>query len=325
VIGKHKIPQWKMDEVEHLVGLFKEYSNVAVIEVAKLNDRQIQEMRKILRGKATIRMSKKSLQLRAIDNYRQESKKENLVEFADRIPGQAAFCFTNLNIFELKKIFNQSEWMVPAKPDEITPVDIWVRAGDTGLPTGQVISELNMTLRLPTSLQNDTIWIREDTQTHHAGDFVDVKQAAVLKKLGVNPIESLIKIHYAWSDGEIIPEEILYMDMEQFQKDLTSAYLSAQNLAIELGIVDKETIKPMIQKAHRGALGLIFKLPVYFEDLRDEYIRKAASNANTINAMVLGGDLPVVETEKKKESKKDESKDEEEEEDEEVGIGGLFG
>jgi len=325
VIGKHEIPQWKLDEVEHLVGLFKEYSTVAVIEVAKLNDRQIQEMRKTLRGKAIIRMSKKSLQLRAVDAYKKESKKENLDEFTERIPGQAAFCFTNLDIFELKKIFNQNEWMVPAKPNEITPVDIWVSAGDTGLPTGQVISELNMTLRLPTSIQNDTIWIREATQTHHAGDFVDVKQAAVLKKLGINPIESLIKIHYAWSDGEIIPEEILYMDMEQFQKDLTSAYFSAQNLALELGIVDKETIKPMLQKAHRGALGLLFKLPVYFEDLRDEYIRKAASNANAINAMVLGGDLPVVETEKKKESKKDESKDEDGEEDEEVGIGGLFG
>jgi large subunit ribosomal protein L10 len=314
-----------LDEVEHLVGLFKENSNVAVIEVAKLNDRQIQEMRKILRGKATIRMSKKSLQLRAIEKYSQKSKKKNLDEFAERIPGQAAFCFTNLDVFELKKIFNQSEWMVPAKPGEITPVDIWVSAGDTGLPTGQVISELNMTLRLPTSIQNDTIWIREDTRTHHAGDIVDVKQAAVLKKLGVNPIESLIKIHYAWSDGEIIPEEILYMDMKQFQKDLTSAYFSAQNLAIELGIVDKETIKPMIQKAHRGALGLLFKLPVYFEDLRDEYIRKAVSNANAINVTVLDGDLPVPETEKRKESKKDESKDDEGEEDEEPGIGGLFG
>ena len=322
MIGKHEIPQWKLDEVEQLMGLFKDYNNVAVLEVAKLNDRQIQEMRKILRGKAIIRMSKKRLQLRAIDKYRQESKKENLDEFAEKIPGQAAFCFTNLNIFELKKIFNQSEWMVPAKPNEITPVDIWVSAGDTGLPTGQVISELNMTLRLPTSIQNDTIWIREDTQTHHAGDFVDVKQAAVLKKLGVNPIASLIKIHYAWSDGEIIPEEILYMDIEQFQKDISSAYFSAQSLALELGIVDKETIKPMIQKAHRGALGLLFKLPVYFEDLRDEYIRKAVSNANALNAMVLGGYLPVPETKNKKESKKDESKDEE---DDEVGIGGLFG
>ena len=322
MIGKQKIPQWKLDEVEHLEGLFKDYSNVAVIEMAKLNDRQIQEMRKILRGKAIIRMSKKSLQLRAIDKYKQESKKENLDEFADRIPGQAAFCFSDLNIFELKKIFNNSEWMVPAKPNEITPVDIWVSAGDTGLPTGQVISELNMTLRLPTSIQNNTIWIREDTQTHHAGDLVDVKQAAVLKKLGVNPIKSLIKIHYAWADGEIIPEEILYMDMEQFQKNLISAYFSAQNLALELGIVDKETIKPMIQKAHRGALGLLFELPIYFKDLRDEYIRKAVSNANAINMLVLGGDLPVRETDSKKESKIDESKDEA---DEEVGIGGLFG
>jgi large subunit ribosomal protein L10 len=179
-----------------------------------------------------------------------------------------------------------------------------------------------MTLRLPTSIQNDTIWIREDTQTHSAGDIVDVKQAAVLKKLGVTPIASLIKIHYAWADGEIIPEEILYMDMEQFHKDLSSAYFSAQNLALELGIVDKETIKPLIQKAHRGAIGLVFELPLYFEDLRDEYIRKAASNANIIKSMVLGGDLPVAETKSKTESKKDESK---EEEDDEVGIGGLFG
>jgi len=322
VIGKQKIPQWKLDEVEHLEGLFKDYSNVAIIEMAKINDRQIQEMRKILRGKAIIKMSKKSLQLRAIGNYKKKAKKENLDEFAERIPGQAALCFTDLDVFELKKIFNQSEWMVPAKPGEITPVDIWVSSGDTGLPTGQVISELNMTLRLPTSIQNDTIWIREDTQTHSAGDLVDVKQAAVLKKLGVTPIASLIKIHCAWADGEIIPEEILYMDMAQFHKDLSSAYFSAQNLALELGIVDKETIKPLIQKAHRGALGLLFELPLYFEDLRDEYIRKAVSNANIISSMVLGGDLPVAETKSKTESKKDESKDDEAEE---VGIGGLFG
>ena len=323
MIGKQKIPQWKLDEVEHLEGLFKDHSNVAVIEMAKLNDRQIQEMRKILRGKAIIKMSKKSLQLRAIENYKKKAKKENLEEFAERIPGQAALCFTNLDIFELKKIFNQSEWMVPAKPNEITPVDIWVNSGDTGLPTGQVISELNMTLRLPTSIQNDTIWIREDTQTHSAGDFVDVKQAAVLKKLGINPIKSLIRIHYAWADGEIIPEDILYMDMEQFHKDLSSAYFSAQNLALELGIVDKETIKPLIQKAHRGALGLLFELPLYFEDLRDEYIRKAALNANILNSMVLGEDLPVTKTKSKTKSKIEEPK--EEEEAGEVGIGGLFG
>jgi len=297
VIGKHDIPQWKLDEIEHLVDLFKTYSNIAVIEVAKLNDRQIQEIRKILRGKAIIRMSKKSLQQRAVEKFQKESKKQNLKELVERIPGQAALCFTDLDVFELKKIFLQSEWMVPAKPNEITPVDIWVPAGDTGLPTGQVISELNMTLRLPTKIQNDTIWVREDTQTHKAGDLVDVKQAAVLKKLGITPIESLIKIHYAWANGEIISEDILYMDMTKFNQDFTRAY--------------------------REALGILFEMPFFSEDMTDDYIRKAASEASLLNAIIFGeGFQTITPVETKVEEKEPE---EDEEEDEEVGIGGLFG
>jgi len=298
MIGKKKIPKWKREEVNHLVDLFKDYENIIVIDVAHLNDRQIQETRKILRGKAIIRMSKKNLQLRAVEQYKAESNKANLEEFAANIPGQSALCFTNMDIFELKKIFNENQWMVPAKPDEITPVDIWAPAGDTGLPTGQVISELNMTLKLPTRIQNDTIWIKEDTRTHKAGDIVDVKQAAVLKKLGIKPIESLIKIHYAWSDGEIIPQEILYVNTEQIK----------QNLVI----------------GHREALAILFEMPIYFDDLTNDYILKAVSEANTLNAIIFGEGIQIpTEPGTKVEEKGEEEEKEEEKED--VGIGGLFG
>ena len=294
MIGQKEIPKWKREEVNHLVDLFKDYKNIVVIDVAHLNDRQIQETRKILRGKAIIRMSKKNLQLRAIEQYKAESNKANLEEFAENIPGQSALCFTNMDIFELKKIFNENEWMVPAKPDEITPVDIWVLAGDTGLPTGQVISELNMTLKLPTRIQNDTIWIRDDTRTHKAGDIVDVKQAAVLKKLGIKPIESLIKIHYAWSDGEIIPEEILYVDTEQIKQNLVIGY--------------------------REALAILFEMPIYFDDMTNDYILKAISEANTLNAIIFGEGIQIPAEQASKVEE-----DVEEEEEEEVGIGGLFG
>lgn len=297
MIGKKTIPQWKKNEVSSLIDLFKNNKNIAVIEVANLNDRQIQETRKLLRGKAVIRMSKKNLQLRAIEEYKKESKKLNLEIFAENIPGQSALCFTNMDIFELKKVFNENEWMVPAKPDEVTPVDIWVPAGDTGLPTGQVISELNMTLKLPTRIQNDTIWIREDTRTHKAGDVVDVKQAAVLKKLGIKPIESLIKIHSAWSDGEIIPEDILYMNVDQFKQDLSKAY--------------------------REAFGILFEIPVLFEDMTKYYIQKAVANANLLNAIIFGEGIQVAPKEEPKAEVKKPEKEEEEEE--EVGIGGLFG
>lgn len=292
--SKH-IPQWKIEEINHLVDLFKKYKNVAVIDVHHINDTQFQTMRKILRDKAVFRMSKKSLQLRAIEQFKSESKKKNLDDFAKHIPGQSSLVFTNLDLFELKRIFHENEWMVPAKPNEITPVDIWVPAGDTGLPTGQVISELNMTLRLPTRIMNDTIHIREDTRTHKAGDLVDVKQAAVLKKLGITPIESLIKIYFAWSDGEIIPEEILYMDMEGFKQDFGRAY--------------------------REALAILFKMPFYIEDMSEEYLRKAASEANNLNAIIFGEKIQALIREEKPKAEEKEP----EEEEESVGIGGLFG
>ncbi|MHA2219839.1 MAG: 50S ribosomal protein L10 [Candidatus Hodarchaeales archaeon] len=293
--NKH-IPQWKIDEINNLIDLFKTYKNIAVIEVAHIHDTQIQSIRKILRGKAVFRMSKKSLQQRAIELYKKESKKTNLDELADHIPGQSSLVFTNIDLFELKKIFHENEWMVPAKPNEITPVDIWVSAGDTGLPTGQVISELNMTLKLPTRIMNDTIHVREDTRTHKAGDLVSVKQAAVLKKLGITPIESLIKIHFAWSDGEIVPEDILYMDIDGFKQEIAMAY--------------------------REALGILFEMPFLVDGETEEYLHKAVTEANTLNSMIFGEEMMVVTEPEVKEEKKVE---EEEEEDEEVGIGGLFG
>ena len=108
--NKH-IPQWKIEEINHLVDLFRNYENIAVIEVAHINDMQFQSMRRILRGKAVFRMSKKSLQLRAIEKYKNESKKENLDELAKHIPGQSSLVFTNLDLFELKRIFLENEWI----------------------------------------------------------------------------------------------------------------------------------------------------------------------------------------------------------------------
>ncbi|MFW9987074.1 MAG: 50S ribosomal protein L10 [Candidatus Odinarchaeota archaeon] len=294
--NKH-IPQWKIDEINYLFDLFRTYKNVAVIEVAHISDKQIQTMRKILRGKAEFRMSKRSLQQRAIELFKKEAKKQNLDEFAKHIPGQSSLVFTNIDLFELKNIFLENEWMVPAKPNEITPVDIWVPAGDTGLPTGQVISELNMTLRLPTRIMNDTIHVREDTRTHKAGDLVDVKQAAVLKKLGITPIESLIKIHFAWSDGEIIPEDILYMDMVQFTQNVTKAY--------------------------REALGILLEMPFFLEDMTEDYIRKAASEATILNAIIFGEGIQTPTQDEKANVAEKEEKEESNEDG--VGIGGLFG
>jgi len=321
MIKRKQVQQWKLDEVNNLVVLFREYKNVIIIDASKINDKQIQQMRKVLRGKAVLRMAKKSLQFRAIEQYKNEFNKENIQELTKHVLGQSGLLFTNMDAFEVKNLFEKNKWMIPAKPDEDTPVDIWVPAGDTGLPTGQVISELNVTLKLPTMIRNDTIWVREDKMTHKAGDVVSVKEAAVLKKLGVRPIESLLKIHFAWCDGEIIPADVLYMDIEQFQKDVASSYITARTLALELGIVDEETITPLIQKVWREATSLLFETSIFVEDATEEYIRKAVAAATTLNTMIFRESMSSQAVDEPKKLKKDEK---EEKKEESVGIGGLF-
>jgi hypothetical protein len=107
----------------------------------------------------------------------------------------------------------------------------------------------------------------------------------------------LIKIQYAWSDGEIISEDLLYMDMDKFKQDFTKAY--------------------------REALAILFEMPFYSEDMTEDYIRKATSEAVLLNAIILGDEIQVVAP---VEAEVEEKEPEEEEEDEEeVGIGGLFG
>lgn len=322
MMSEKTIPQWKKDEVNYLADLMKKYKNIIVIDVSNINDRQVQEMRKILRGDAVIRMSKKSLQQRALDKYKEKSGKKNIDDLKESIPGQSALVFTDIDPFKLRRLFLENKWMVAAKPGQITPVDITVPAGDTGLPTGQVISELNMTLKLPTMIKNDTIHVREDTVTHETGKTVSTKEASVLKKLGIKPIESIINIHTAWSDGDLIPADVIYMDMDEFKEEITSSYITAQTLAIELGVLDKETVKPLIQKAHREAIALLFEMPIIDEAYIDQYVNKAQSHANAINALILGEGIVTPPNE---EIKSEEEKEEEEEEEEETaGIGSLF-
>ncbi|MGV9173245.1 MAG: 50S ribosomal protein L10 [Promethearchaeia archaeon] len=320
MLKNKKIPEWKLKEVNHLMDLFEKYENVAVIPMSKIPDRQVQSMRKILRDDAIIRMSKRSLQTRAIEKYKKESGKENLEKLEENIPGQSSLLFTDMDIFELKELFEENKWMIAAAPNEPAPSEIVVTKGDTGLPTGQVISELNVTLKLPTRIENDTIWIREDTVTHEEGEVVSVKEAAVLKKLGIKPVESIIKIHYAWCDGDILPESVIYMDTEEFERDITSHFQTALTIALELELIDEETLEPLMQKAYKQSLALMFEAPIIVQDMIGEYFKKAVSTANSINSLIFGTEEKVPSAEKR--AKKPE---EEEEEEESAGIGGLFG
>lgn len=297
MIVKKEIHQWKKDAVDDLADLIQKYKVLGLVDLSNMPDNLIQLIRMKLRDKALIKMSKKSLILRALEKSEKKSKKKNLIKFGEKILGQSGLIFTNEDPFALKRLFDENRLRRFAKEGDIAQEDIIVYEGDTGLPTGQAITELHLVLKLPTKIKNDTIWITSDKITHYQGDVIPLKEAIVLRKLNIKPIEVNIKFYCAWDNGEIIPNSILNLDVEDIKRQLSLGILQALDVACEL--------------------------PFLIDDAVEYCARKAALNANIVYSQIFEEKTFQIEEDKVEEVEEEpELKDEDQPPE---GLGSLFG
>lgn len=319
VIQDHKVSPVKLQEVKRIRDLIDEFNVIGLARIEKVPAKALHNLRDTLRGDVVITMSKKKLLRRAFA----DAGKDNLVEFAEQLKGISALLFTNMNPIKLAQFLESKAVKGPAKPGDIAPGDITVKEGDTKIAPGPIISELNQHLKVQTMIKNGTIHIRSDKVTHHAGDLISEKQAQLLGRLGLEPMTIKLDFYSAWEAGEILPEEVLHLDMEEILGNVRLAASQALNLALGLEIITDETITPMMQKAVRSALGIAMDLPIFVPELLDQYVAKATRQATVLNAAALGLDLTPASS--ASEPEVEEKEPEKEEEEEPAGLGALFG
>ena len=310
------ISQTKIEEVSRIEKLVNEFSIVGLAQLDKVPAKALHGLRDSLRGDVVITMSKKKLIRRAFTN----SGKEHLVELAEQIQGITALLFTNMNPIKLAQFLESKAVKGPAKPGDIAPVEIVVKAGDTKIAPGPIISELNQNLKTPTLIKNGTVHIRTDTVTHHVGDYIDAKQAQLLGRLGLEPMTIKLDFYSAWEAGEIIPTEVLHLNIDEILGNVTLAASEALNIALALGIMVPETVKPLLLKGIRAARAVGVAIPdMFIPDLVDAYVAKAQREANALQTTAFG------EEESAEEEVAEEKPKEEPKEEEPAGLGSLFG
>jgi large subunit ribosomal protein L10 len=320
MMAQRTISEKKIKEIALLKKYIDEFNVVGLVSMEKIGAKTIQRLRKALRGKVVMRMCKKRLMKRALEES--ESIKSKIVKLSDEIKGISAMIFTNMNPLSLSKFLGENSAKAPAKAGDIAPDDIIVSAGDTRIPPGPIISELNSILKLPTMIKDGTIHIREDTTTHSAGDPIDLKQALLLGRLGLEPMTVQLDFYAAWENGEIIPEDVLKLDQEKIIKDIQAAASNAKALAISLGVITEETVQPLLVNAFRGASTLALELGIMSPDTIPIFISKAAQTANFIENSIFAE--PITEETQKAPEPAKKKKTEKKEEDSNVGLGGLF-
>lgn len=238
------VSELKKKTVSSLVNLIKDKKTILIASIKNLPASQFQEIGKKLRGKAIVKVPKKNLIFKAIDNSGNEAVKK----IKEKIDDSVAILFSDLDCFELAAELIKNKTPVKAKAGQEAPEDIEVPAGPTELVPGPAISELGA-LGIQIQIKEGKIEIREPKIIVKKSVKISSNAADVMTKLGIKPFET----GFVPLAGFDIKENKIYLDIKIDRKgileNLKTAYAKALPFAVEIGYATDDTIKFLIGKA----------------------------------------------------------------------------
>ncbi len=270
---------------EDLVSLLKEYPVIGIVDMEALPASTLQEMRAKLRGTAVLVMAKKRLMTLAFKEV--ESEKPGVSRLADYYHGMPALLLTRENPFRIARVLRQSRTPAHARPGQIAPEDIVVKAGPTSFPPGPIISELS-SIGLKTGVEGGKVAIKEDKIVVKAGEPVPPKIAEVLARLDIKPVELGLSLWAVYEDGVIYERSLLEVDEEAYLARLTTAAREAYLLAVGAGILTQESARAVLTRAAQEAYLLAVHEAILSEETLPAVLLRAEAAARAIQARIEG-------------------------------------
>ena len=227
-----------------LVELIKNNKTILVASIKDIPSSQFQEIIKKLRGKAIVKVPKKSLIFRALDS----SGNKDLKKLEDSIKESTAILFSDIEAFELAVELMSKKSPVKAKAGQESVKDIEIPEGPTELIPGPAISELGA-LGIQIKIEKGKIHIKESKIIVKEGEKISAAAADIMNKFNIRPF-SIGFVPLAAFDTK---EGKLYLDI-QIDKEKTieetkEAFRKALAFAVEINYISKDTISFLIRKA----------------------------------------------------------------------------
>ena len=282
-------PKKKAQMYQLLQDLPKKYNVTALVRLEKVRASQLLPLRKKLLDEVEIvsikdKVAKKSLEKLDIPGI--EKMKEKLT-------GQCLFMFTNMSPFKLNVLLGKNKVLLTARGGDIASIDVVVPPKNTGIAPGPMLTEFKEN-KIPTKIDQGTIWILKETTPVKKGEPISAKLAALLGKLDIKPIEAKIILNSALSEGILFAEEELVVDVEKFKEKIIQAVQEAKSLSIEIGYITPDNAQQLISKAAQSARSLSIESGFLTDDTNQEILQKAHTQAQTI-ASKLPADKPDAE------------------------------
>ena len=289
--------------------LLDKYKRIMFVGADNVKSTQMHEVRRALRGKGVILMGKNTMVRRCIrDALEANPEYERLLALCK---GNVGLVFTDVELTEVRDIIKANRKGAPAKAGTISPVDVVVPAGPTGLEPTQ--TSFLQALDIPSKIVKGRIEITAPVDLIAIGQKVTASQSALLQKLGIFPFSFGLEPVMIFDEGSVYSPRVLDMTdadiIERFNEAITQ--ISCISLAVHYPTYP--SVKHSVLNGYKNVLALSVATDYTFK--QSEKIKEMLANPE---AFAVAAPVAAVV-----EEKVEEKVEEPEESDDDMGMG-LF-
>ena len=267
-------PKRKTQMYQQLQELPKKYKVLALVRMEKVRASQILPLRKKLREDVEFVSIKDKVAQKALENV----DVPGIKDIVSKLTGQCLFMFTNMSPFKLNVLLGKNKIFLLARAGDKASMDVVIPAKNTGVAPGPILTDFKEA-KVPTKIDQGTIWITKDTVAAKKGEQISTKLAILLGKLDIKAVEAGISLSNALEKGLLYSKEELFIDVEKFREELARAHQEAVSLSIEAAYVTKDNIEQILAMAAQGSRLVALEAGYLTDENKDQILQKAHSHA----------------------------------------------
>jgi len=296
--------------VEKLNKLISSYNKVLIVGADNVGSHHMQQIRRSIRDKANLIMGKNTMVRRVI-----RTSHPQLQSLLPYIKGNVGFVFTDADLSDVRNQLLALRVSAPAKVGAVSPVDVIIPKGDTGLEPTQ--TAFLQALNIATKINKGQIQIINDKQILSVGDKVGNSEATLLSKLGIRPFSYGLSVQVIFDDGFIYKPDVLDITANDIFTKFSEGVSKVAQLSLQIGYPTLASVPHSFARAFKNILAIAVATDISFKQA--EEIKNILENPEAFAAAASA----FQEAPKHVEAPKEEAKPKEEENEESEGDKGF--
>ncbi|MBA0813900.1 hypothetical protein Gohar_027718 [Gossypium harknessii] len=190
-----------------LCQLLDEYTQILIAAADNVGSKQLQNIRKGLRGDSIVLMGKNTMMKRSVRMHAEKTGNQAFLNLIPLLQGNVGLIFTKGDLKEVREEVAKYKVGAPARVGLVAPIDVVVPPGNTGLDPSQ--TSFFQVLNIPTKINKGTVEIITPVELIKKGEKVGSSEAALLAKLGIRPFSYGLVVLSVYDNGSVFSPEVL--------------------------------------------------------------------------------------------------------------------